>query len=331
MKRPSDQIKLLFFGFLRTASALASKESKFGSALFSTSTLPEASKHFHSSPHLDEIPLTLRLAKIKDISGMGACNLACLPENYNDAFYMNHIRQWPDLAIVAVLESDDHDQDHRKPPHLSYQPSMSFDAKEHHVVAYVLGKVEERSVPSEICFDDFPALLGGRSRQYVTEVAGHVTSIAVMEPFRRHGLAAALMDQLHFHLEQNNMCSFCGLHVRKSNTGATRLYEKFGYSVTQIIPSYYQDGEDAFYMTKELSPCLAQVEQDDGRAGFLGNIMFRRRNRSNLLSRPSSKPWECGPFQLRLPRPIGLSSDVAESRSNSQTPDVTAELMTGTM
>ena len=146
MKRPSDQIKLLFFGFLRTASALASKESKFGSALFSTSTLPEASKHFHSSPHLDEIPLTLRLAKIKDISGMGACNLACLPENYNDAFYMNHIRQWPDLAIVAVLESDDHDQDHRKPPHLSYQPSMSFGAKEHHVVAYVLGKVEERSV-----------------------------------------------------------------------------------------------------------------------------------------------------------------------------------------
>ena len=44
-----------------------------------------------------------------------------------------------------------------------------------------------------------------------------------------------------------------GLHVRISNSATVKLYvETLEYDVADIIPQYYGDGEDAYFMWKEL-------------------------------------------------------------------------------
>jgi ribosomal protein S18 acetylase RimI-like enzyme len=94
--------------------------------------------------------------------------------------------------------------------------------------------------------------LSEEQQQTTTTTLGHVTSLAVLEDYRRQGLAAALMEQLHHHLESRHGCTEVGLHVRKSNRAAARLYQRDGYQVESIIPHYYQDGEDAYFMRKDL-------------------------------------------------------------------------------
>jgi len=60
----------------------------------------------------------IRPANVDDLYGMQACNLCCLPENYQMKYYFYHILSWPQLPHVAV--------DHNNK-----------------VVGYVLAKMEE--------------------------------------------------------------------------------------------------------------------------------------------------------------------------------------------
>merc|ERR1719210_1627927 len=55
---------------------------------------------------------------VDDLYGMQACNLCCLPENYQMKYYFYHILSWPQLPQVAI--------DHNNK-----------------VVGYVLAKMEE--------------------------------------------------------------------------------------------------------------------------------------------------------------------------------------------
>ncbi|EED89265.1 predicted protein, partial [Thalassiosira pseudonana CCMP1335] len=144
--------------------------------------------------------ITFRLARKSDIPQIQKVNLATLPENYNNNFYINHMREWPELCLVAE-----------------------------HIVGYVLGKVETRPL-------------------------GHVTSLAVHSHARRLGIASSLLHQLHFHLNSCYNANSVGLHVRISNSAAVKLYiEHLGYDVADIIPMYYGDGEDAYFMRKDFS------------------------------------------------------------------------------
>ena len=40
------------------------------------------------------------------------------------------------------------------------------------------------------------------------------------------------------------------LNVRKSNIIAQKLYKKFNFTKTKIVRRYYNNGEDAYLMTK---------------------------------------------------------------------------------
>lgn len=259
MKRPADQAKLLFLYLLRSsAAALASTPAKCDHIL-------------------------LRLAKRTDVPSIQRCNLATLPENYNSQFYVNHMRQWPDLCLVAEHVREDSPQ----PRRFQYNgfPGIKPEPR---IVGYVLGKVEEQvkqppfSLPRSLSpqdRDDFYESLCPE-----TELLGHVTSLAVLQDHRRCGLACALMKQLHYHLQQRD-CSGVGLHVRKSNVAAARLYQGDGYQIANIIPHYYQDGEDAYFMKKELCESIT----------------------ASPITRISNKirPWEqVGPYQL--PRDLVL-------------------------
>ena len=45
--------------------------------------------------------VNIRRATVEDILEMQACNLACLPENYQMKYYFYHILSWPQLLYVA--------------------------------------------------------------------------------------------------------------------------------------------------------------------------------------------------------------------------------------
>merc|ERR1712039_787525 len=60
----------------------------------------------------------IRPATVDDLYGMQACNLQCLPENYQMKYYFYHMLSWPQLPQVAV--------DHNNK-----------------IVGYVLAKMEE--------------------------------------------------------------------------------------------------------------------------------------------------------------------------------------------
>jgi len=278
MKRPTDQAKLLFFYLLRSSAALAT-DSKAGVSVSAAAAYAASSIHScsssssssSSSSALEAGHICLRLARRTDVPSIQRCNLATLPENYNSQFYVSHLRQWPDLALVA---------EHVVPSSASSEPN---------IVGYVLGKVEVKPVsrlnvlpPNSSHLDpdelyELGKLLGPPPQM---EPLGHVTSLAVLQDYRRNGVAAALMEQLHVHLEECYKVKGVGLHVRKSNQAACQLYERDGYCVDQVIEGYYQDGEDAFFMRKELEQTLDHAKW-----------RFRR-----------ERPWERHDETVRLPR-----------------------------
>jgi ribosomal protein S18 acetylase RimI-like enzyme len=393
MKRPSDQAKLLFFAFLRsTVSAIATSESKAAvpfSAGVTSSLAHNHNRHLplsvqvqqkqqheqqqlhqqHDKHHhyhqgnqglTEHYPhITLRLARRTDVPSIQRCNLATLPENYNQQFYSNHLREWPELVLVAECvdhgqningNSDNSNQGIGQGTSASSAVSSLYNAfpgqghqPEPNIVAYVLGKVEERQRPTNILDDEEAfrenpcrenAFARGQSvaTQYTTERLGHVTSLAVSEDFRRQGLARDLMLQLHYHLAASYSVDSVGLHVRQSNIAAAGLYEGFGYEADECIPNYYQDGEDAYFMKKRLTRTFAapnsgghQQPNLNGHHGF-----FRSLRRA--------KPWETGPDGLKLPRSVGRRAAAEERERQEAEDEETAsmssssspELLTGT-
>ncbi len=65
----------------------------------------------------------VRPARMSDLPAMQACNLLCLPENYQMKYYFYHIVSWPQLLYVAEDEGK--------------------------IVGYVLAKMEEETLPGE--------------------------------------------------------------------------------------------------------------------------------------------------------------------------------------
>jgi len=374
-------------------------------------------------------PLTLRLACRADVPSIQRCNLATLPENYNQQFYADHMRAWPELAFVVVVSASEegrgsgsggrsdelggggnspqssnsdrggwnagpfggrfgrsNNNGNHSPIPVPYwqrqqQPQQLFNPSngnewrgnggDEKVVAYVLGKVEDQTVQrlvpvEESLANDADAYYEDRRRggganngiglngnspriqrndnmEYYgyhqnhhvyrsVERLGHVTSLAVLDEYRRRGLAVELMKQLHLHMLHNYGAESVGLHVRQSNVAAERLYSNFGYVKESRIPGYYQDGEDAFLMKKRLvagengaSALQQQQQQQRGGGGFFGSL--RRNNRP-----PSASAWQQQPHgleedeeDLRLPRTVGVPQQ--QQQQHEELP----ELMTGTM
>ncbi|WOL08105.1 hypothetical protein Cni_G16857 [Canna indica] len=73
----------------------------------------------------------IRQATVEDLLAMQACNLLCLPENYQMKYYLYHILSWPQLLFVA--------EDYGG-----------------HIVGYVLAKMEEDA--SEPCHGHITSL-----------------------------------------------------------------------------------------------------------------------------------------------------------------------------
>ena len=255
---------------------------------------------------------------------MQRCNLATLPENYNEQFYVSHLQQWPELALVVCLPAATAADQYDDSTSQSQQQwtggpragSASSSNNKETVVAYVLGKLEDRPMALEDSlmhdndWQDSRWYEGSTSRNKYTQQQhtritmipyGHVTSLAVLDSFRRQGLARELMMQLHAHLAwyYGHKASRVGLHVRAGNVAATRLYASvFGYQVMERIPQYYQDGEDGLLMEMDLTN---QPPRQD--STFLGNLWGRKSPWKNtqVLYGADDAPA----VDLSLPRHVG--------------------------
>merc|ERR1711972_691259 len=124
-------------------------------------------------------------------------------------------------------------------------PQLSYIAEDDKgkIVGYVLGKMEEDS-------EDDPH--------------GHITSLAVKRSHRRLGIAKKLMDQTAQSMVECFNAKYVSLHVRKSNRAAFSLYTNtFKFTISEIEPKYYADGEDAYAMKRDLSSFAKFSRKED--------------------------------------------------------------------
>lgn len=77
---------------------------------------------------------------------------------------------------------------------------------------------------------------------------GNIDNVVVAEPFRRHGVAQKLMQELLALGEAQGVEAFT-LEVRVSNAPAIHVYEKMGFVSEGIRPRFYErPTEDAMIM-----------------------------------------------------------------------------------
>ncbi|MDI9610235.1 MAG: ribosomal protein S18-alanine N-acetyltransferase [Archaeoglobales archaeon] len=100
--------------------------------------------------------------------------------------------------------------------------------------------------------DLFVADIGNKIVGYVVtmdldQFRGKIVSLAVRKEFRGSGIGEYLMKRAIERLKEKGKKEIA-LEVRVSNKIAQKLYEKLGFKIVETIPSYYSDGEDAYYM-----------------------------------------------------------------------------------
>jgi ribosomal protein S18 acetylase RimI-like enzyme len=88
--------------------------------------------------------------------------------------------------------------------------------------------------------------IAGDIRQ--AESLAWIATLGVLPENRGHGIGRALLQSCEQRLKVRRV----QLNVRPSNEIAIQLYLSNGYQRAGLWPAYYQDGEDALIMAKEL-------------------------------------------------------------------------------
>lgn len=150
----------------------------------------------------------------------------------------------------------------------SWLPSVTFDLMSPHDLAAVL-RIERICFPSAWTPESYLRELNNLNSYYVVarlegQVIGyagmwviaeeaHVSTLAVDPPWRRRGLAQAMMRHL-MQVARTRRATKMTLEVREQNVIAQALYRRLGFQPQGLIPHYYGDtGENAFVMKKELA------------------------------------------------------------------------------
>lgn len=78
-----------------------------------------------------------------------------------------------------------------------------------------------------------------------------ITTIGIDESYQGRGFASRLMEFVSDRCKDLNYLNI-NLEVRVSNFKAIALYEKYGFKNVAVRKRYYQNGEDAYLMIKEM-------------------------------------------------------------------------------
>ena len=79
------------------------------------------------------------------------------------------------------------------------------------------------------------------------EGLGHIIALAVDKKFRGQHIATRLLMMA---VKKKKNCDIhrITLEVKSHNDVAVAFYEKFGFKIDRKVPSYYEDGSDAYVM-----------------------------------------------------------------------------------
>ena len=81
---------------------------------------------------------------------------------------------------------------------------------------------------------------------------GRIISVAVLEEYRRRGIASALIRECEEEFVSRGFTRFA-LEVASDNAAAIRAYTSSGYRIQGAIKDYYSHGRSAFYMEKDMT------------------------------------------------------------------------------
>ncbi len=78
-----------------------------------------------------------------------------------------------------------------------------------------------------------------------------ILMLSVKETIRKQGIGTALLMQFLNEMKQQNVTQVT-LEVRTTNQNAIEFYKKQGFHLEETLHHFYQNGEEAYSMTKEL-------------------------------------------------------------------------------
>jgi len=81
--------------------------------------------------------------------------------------------------------------------------------------------------------------------------AGHIITLDVSPGARRRGMGRALLEAAQASLARHGVREV-ELETSTVNEGAIAFWEQHGYRACGILPNYYENGEDAYWMTRRL-------------------------------------------------------------------------------
>jgi ribosomal-protein-alanine N-acetyltransferase len=84
-----------------------------------------------------------------------------------------------------------------------------------------------------------------------TTNTARILMLSVNENYRKQGIGSALLSQFLLELK-NHQAIKVELEVRTTNQGALEFYKKQGFILQETLHQFYQNGEDAYSMSKEL-------------------------------------------------------------------------------
>ncbi|KAK2196512.1 bifunctional GNAT domain/Acyl-CoA N-acyltransferase [Babesia duncani] len=95
-------------------------------------------------------------------------------------------------------------------------------------------------------------IIGNVSVDIENTTYGHVSSLSVLEDFRRRRFGRALMLKFESACEKHYKCEYINLYVNVNNNGAIAFYKKIGYYIHATLPKYYGGEQDAHEMRKSI-------------------------------------------------------------------------------
>ncbi|KAG0222299.1 hypothetical protein BGW41_006074 [Actinomortierella wolfii] len=73
----------------------------------------------------------------------------------------------------------------------------------------------------------------------------YIATLGVLAPYRKLGLATALLEHIMTHAAENKKIRKVYLHVQTTNEEALAFYKKHGFELKEKVDKYYTNVEDA--------------------------------------------------------------------------------------